>query len=285
MKKIYLALCISASLVLTGCGGGESSSENSSSVQAPAKKKAARDPLMAQDVNMTYYDNGQYQPIVNNTFGDLSYRLADGEPSDVVMINKQTGVISFLNPGDVTIVVEDTSSVYQTSTDTFTVHIEQATNSDLHANYQTLSTLSNKKTRLHVDGQRGPLTYSVAPESQHLLTIDSVTGEMEPLGDEGYAEVIIYDEGNRRYLPTSTRVNISIKAVKPGELKFANIETLFTKKLVIQPQKISDSNEGTLHYALASQDKNSKVLTINRQQGDGCLERWHGDYSCNTDIW
>ncbi len=267
MKKIYLALCISASLVLTGCGGGESSSENSSSVQAPAKKKAARDPLMAQDVNMTYYDNGQYQPIVNNTFGDLSYRLADGEPSDVVMINKQTGVISFLNPGDVTIVVEDTSSVYQTSTDTFTVHIEQATNSDLHANYQTLSTLSNKKTRLHVDGQRGPLTYSVAPESQHLLTIDSVTGEMEPLGDEGYAEVIIYDEGNRRYLPTSTRVNISIKAVKPGELKFANIETLFTKKLVIQPQKISDSNEGTLHYALASQDKNSKVLTINPTTG------------------
>lgn len=267
MKKIYLALCISASLVLSGCGGGESSSDNNSSVQTPIKKKAARDPLMAQDVYATYYDNGQYQPIVNNIFGEVSYRLADDEPNDIIMINKHTGLITYINPGDVTIVAEDTSTVYQSSSDTFTVHIEQATNSDLHADYQAISTLSTKKSKLSVHGQRGKLTFSVAPESQHLLTIDSMTGEMEPLGEEGYAEVIIHDEGNRRYLPTSTRVNISIKAVKPGELKFANIETPFTKKLVIQPQKISDSNEGTLHYALASQDKNSKVLNINPTTG------------------
>ncbi|MDO6500521.1 cadherin repeat domain-containing protein [Photobacterium sanguinicancri] len=267
MKKIYLALCISASLVLTGCGGGESSSENSSSVQAPAKKKAARDPLMAQDVNMTYYDSGQYQPIVNNTFGDLSYRLADGEPNDVVMINKQTGVISFLNPGDVTIVVEDTSSVYQTSTDTFTVHIEQATNSDLHADYQTIPTLSTKKIKLPVSGKRGELIYSVAPDSQYLLAIDSNTGEMTPQGGEGIATVIIKDMGNRRYLPTSKEVQVRIKAIAPGELSFEDINKQFTRNMILEPRKLSGGEEGELSYSIAYQNPKDGVLTIDPKTG------------------
>ncbi|OAN13155.1 hypothetical protein A3K86_15965 [Photobacterium jeanii] len=269
MKKIYLALCISASLVLSGCGGGGSSSDNSSSVQAPIKKKNARDPLMAQDVNAVYSDDPNYKPkaIINNVFGQLSYRLADGQPTDVIIINKQTGQISFLNPGDAIVVVEDTSSVYQTSSDTFTVHVEQATNSDLDADFQTIPTLSTKKIKLPVSGKRGELIYSVASDSQDLLAIDSQTGEMTPQGREGIATVIIKDMGNRRYLPTSKEVQVRIKAIAPGELSFEDINKQFTRNMILEPQKLSGGEEGELSYSIAYENPKDGVLTIDPKTG------------------
>ncbi|MDO6501245.1 hypothetical protein, partial [Photobacterium sanguinicancri] len=71
-------------------------------MQEPPNQTPAPDPMMAQDVTLTYSDSGQYHAIGYNTFGALSFRLAVGVPIGVVMSNILTGVIAFLKPGDVT---------------------------------------------------------------------------------------------------------------------------------------------------------------------------------------
>ncbi|WP_064607398.1 hypothetical protein [Photobacterium sp. J15] len=269
MKNFYSVLLVGAMLAIPGCGGGGGGSSSSSNIgsQAPRPSKAYRDPLMAQDVNTFYSDSGTYSPIVNNRFGQLTFRLADGEPTDVVSVDKYTGELTLLNPGDVRIYVEDNSSVYQTSSDIFTVHLEKSPNVNLSASLLTISTHEAQPKYLDIRGTQGTLSYEVAPDSTHLIDIDRNSGAITPLDTYGWATVYITDNGNRRYEPKTIRASVKVESVSLGELKYGKITQSYSEGLTLMPQQVSGGNKGTFRYQLDYHYADSDVLTVNPYNG------------------
>ncbi|WP_299017920.1 hypothetical protein [uncultured Photobacterium sp.] len=269
MRNIYSVLLVSGMLAISGCGGGGGGSSSSSGTvaQKPRPGKAFRSPLMAQNVNTTYSESGTYHPIVNNQFGQLTFRLADGEPTDVVSVDKYTGSLTILNPGDVRIYVEDNSSVYKTSSDTFTVHIEKSPNFELSASQLTISTLETEAKYLDVRGKQGTLIYDVSSDSAHLIDVDHYTGAITPRGIDGWATVIISDSGNRRYESKTYKATVRIKTVNPGSLEYGKISRPYSEGLTITPQKVSGGDEGIFNYYLSEYHQDSDVLTIDSRTG------------------
>lgn len=265
MRHVFSVLLISAILSVAGCGGGDSSPKPASQTTQP--EKAYRAPLMAQDVSTPYFESGTYDVIVNNVFGKLEYRLVEGEPTDVASVDKNTGDLTLLNPGDVRIIVEDTSPDYQTSSDIFTVHVEKGTNFGLFATTKSISTLEQKAQFLSVHGNKGTLAFEVAPESAHLIDIDSQTGEITPLGIAGQATIIVTDSGNRRYKPASFDAYVIVKAVNPEELDYADLSVAFSDGLTLTPQQLGGGDAGTYRFALAEYNEDSDVLTVDEATG------------------
>lgn len=269
MKYLFVTLLIGIMLSVSGCGGGGDSSSSNSTTQKAKNEKVYREPLKANDIDIEYSDLAKSHSSVLNAYGTLSYRLADGEAKDIVSVEQNTGLLTILNPGDVRIIVEDTSPVYQSSFATFTVHIEKGTNYNLSASRTTISALDTDEKNLshYVRGNQGSLTFELAPESSNLLAINSQTGEFTHYGIPGTARVIVTDNGNHRYQPKFVEFEVVIKAVNPDILEYENLSRDYSEHMSLSPKKVSGDDTGTFTFKLAEGYEDSDVITVDARTG------------------
>ncbi|MCW8328491.1 cadherin repeat domain-containing protein [Photobacterium sp. SDRW27] len=269
MKYLFATLLIGIMLSISGCGGGGDSSPSDTTLQPFKNEKVYREPLKANDIDIEYSNLAKSHSSVLNVYGTLSYRLADGEAKDIVSVEQYTGLLTILNPGDVRIIVEDTSPTYQSSSATFTVHVGKGTNYNLSASRTTISALDTdaKNLSYYVRGNQGSLTFELAPESSNLLAINSQTGEFIHYGIPGTARVIVTDNGNRRYQPKSVEFEVVIKAVNPDILGYDDLSRDYSEHMTLSPKQISGDDMGTFSFKLAESSKDSDVLAVDAHTG------------------
>ncbi|PSU34042.1 cadherin repeat domain-containing protein [Photobacterium lutimaris] len=260
--KIKAALVLLA-LLLFGCGGGGGASD-SEPVQTPQVKQE-REALSAQDLFLTFSEQGIAYPRVSHRVGNTEYRISAGEPEDVIEIDPKSGVISILAAGETQITVVDSSSDYKTSSTTFKVVVKQAENKELSFSDITIPTVSNQNIYLAFLGEKGEVSIDFQPEG--LVRFDPATGTIVAEGIPGEVEVTITDKGDRNYVETTKSAKITIEAVEPDTLEFSPLERPYQTGLALNPVRISGSEGGHFHYELIDGENADPIMTLNEDTG------------------
>ncbi|PSW04339.1 hypothetical protein C9I89_13515 [Photobacterium lipolyticum] len=198
--------------------------------------------------------------------GTLAFSLVEGEPLDVVSVDKQTGILTFINPGDARIQVVDTSSVYETSTATFHVHIEQGVNYSLSVAPKSIPAIEQTPQHIVARGTKGEVTYEVT-DGAEIVAVDLYSGRLTPLGPSGRATIQVSDSGNRQYKPTSKKVDVVVTAVQPAELAYAPITREYEEGLTVDPQQLSGGDQGTFRYSLAEGYQDKGIVSVDERTG------------------
>ncbi|MGF1757681.1 cadherin repeat domain-containing protein [Photobacterium sagamiensis] len=266
MRKIITTFLFILTVALVGCGGGGGSSSSPAPSQPIKAAKQSRVPLTVSDVYEVYSASETKSPSVYNRMGTLAFSLVEGEPLDVVSVDKQTGILTFINPGDARIQVVDTSSVYETSTATFRVHIEQGVNYSLSAAPKIIPAIEQTPQYIVASETKGEVTYEVTA-GDAIVAVDLYSGRLTPLGPSGRATIQVSDSGNRQYKPTTKDVDVVVKAVNPDKLAYAPITREYEEGLTLDPRQLSGGDQGTFRYSLAEGFQDDGIVSVNEHTG------------------
>ncbi|AJR05472.1 hypothetical protein C9J03_09490 [Photobacterium gaetbulicola] len=263
MKMKFKISAVILSLLLFGCGGGGGGSSESNELTKPAEKQD-RAALSAQDLSLTFSEQGIAHSLVDHQVGSAVYKISAGEPSDVIRIDPLSGEITILAAGETQVTVVDSSKEYKTSSTTFNVVVEQAENEALELADITIPTIAGEDIILPVFGQRGEVTVEFQPEG--LVDFNPETGIIAAKGVPGEVEVILTDRGDRNYREATQSAKITIAALAPDELEFSSQERAYQPGLTLSPLKISGSEGGRLKYELVEEEA-EPVITLSEDSG------------------
>lgn len=250
-------------IVLAGCGGG------SSSTPVAAPQKSERVAISVEDIETTYYDGLELFTSVDNAVGNLHFSLVEGEASDVVSINENTGDLQVINPGLVQIKVSDSSSAFESSEHTFQVFIKKGINQDLSADDLTLSAAPNTTGQLVPRNYKGQVTYELESSLDNLISLDA-SGTISTQGKIGSEIVIVKDSGNRRYLPAELEVRVTVVAVDPQNVSYAELDVEYQEGLTLDPNRLSGDDDAIHRYYLTNW---SDVLSIDSESGQMTINK------------
>lgn len=265
-KKRFFAFLVGAPVVLSGCNGSDGGA-----IESPKSIKIQRHELVAEDITETYYESLRVSSRIDYAMGTLSYQLAKGSPTDVVVVDPKSGSVLVLRPGSVKINVSDRSTVYGNSTTSFTLTVEKGINAGLWAQSMQIPANSDDDFFVQARGHKGQVSYRVAEGSSGLLSINSSSGKLTPLS-AGVATVIIEDSGNEKYLSSNTRVEVQIRAIDPSTLSYSHFNVPYSEGLFLSPAKLSGAEGASYQYKIA---KNSptNVITIDQTSGQMNVEQ------------
>ncbi|MFC1503552.1 cadherin repeat domain-containing protein [Pseudomonadota bacterium] len=266
MRKIITTFLFILTVALVGCGGGGGSSSSPAPSQPVEAAKKSRVPLTVADVYEDYSASATKSPSVYNRMGILAFSLVEDEPLDVVSVDKQTGILTLINPGDARIQVVDTSSVYETSTAMFSVHIEKGLNYSLSVAPKIISAIEQTPQYIAASGVKGEVTYEVTA-GDAIVAVDLYSGRLTPLGPSGRATIQVSDSGNRQYKLTTKDVDVVVKAVNPDELAYAPITREYEEGLTLDPRQLSGGDQGTFRYSLAEGFQDDGIVRVNEHTG------------------
>ena len=264
-RYALLATLLLGSLTLYGCGGGGGGGtpDNSQATPSPTPDKHPRQALSCEDRQLSFVDDLLLIPTFDNQFGTTQLSIIDSQPENMAIIGKDNHTITVLKPGMLTIKATDISDGYQDSETTCTFDVAKGINTDFYVPDLTVS-LDSTST-VTVEHNHGALSFSVDANSQHLLEIDPSNGIITPFA-AGTATIHVFDEGNDYYAPTSTTATVTIKAIKSPGLTFAPISEHYSTNLVLEPWKISGSDDAQYTYTL-SEDSRTDVIKVDKDSG------------------
>lgn len=259
-KKSCLAILVGASVMLSGCNGSDGAA-----IESPKSIKMQRHPLTAEDISETYYESRRIQPRIDYAMGEVSYQLADGSPTDVVVVDSKSGSMLVLRPGSVKINVSDTSTVYDDSSTSFTVTVEKGVNTGLWAQSLEIPVNSDDDFFVKARGNKGQVSYRVAEASSRLLSIEASSGKLTPLS-VGTATVIIEDLGNGKYESNTIQVEVQIRAVDPSTLSYSNLSIPYSESVLLTPAQLSGKDGTSYQYKIASNSA-TDIISIDQNSG------------------
>lgn len=269
MKKFkysMLTALVCGSLTLFGCGGGGDDGGSSSTPAGSLQPtKQAREPLTSEDTTLNYTDNLTFTPALGNQYGSIKLRIIDSQPAGMATLSPDATSISVLKPGILTVTATDHSGDYQDSDTTFTLYVNKGINPVFHGQDLSVHLNDGDKQRITVNNAHGELFFSVDPASQNLIDVDPVTGEITPYA-AGIATVHVTDQGNDRFEPATTTINITVSALNAPSLGFAPLSEPYAPQYEMLPWRIYGNENAIYHYSL-SDDSPDNVINIDKDSG------------------
>ncbi|MGF1690911.1 cadherin repeat domain-containing protein [Photobacterium kagoshimensis] len=271
MKYKTLAILISTSLLLTGCGGGGDGESSSPSVApdplkptnplpAPDTKpsKQPRMQLGVTDVEVTYGHGKEVILAIKNQMGNLTYEQVSTNYTNVAKLDPLSNTLTILNAGEITYKVTDTSDDFQTSSSTFTVKVKKA-QAPTPLLKEVVLDQKDRSRYFTVDNARGNLSVELDSGSSTLVDLQYVGGYRFAITPKnpGVATGFIVDAGNQNYAGYKIPFKIDIK--KAITNNFSDIEMKFGAK----PLHQTLSSEATYTF----QANDPEIISIDQASG------------------
>lgn len=208
--------------------------------------------------------------------GEISYAITSG--ADVATINTETGDLSILSHGTVTVTAKKAGNEkYEPAEANYTIVITKTPQTGFAfeiekpdaLQYEENLTFTNTASGGEGDGK---ITYAVADEDKDVASVDSDSGVLTVL-KHGTVTVTATKAEDAVYAEATAAYTLVIEGLEQDALKFANPEpdavVLQYAGMTFTNTASGGSGEGALTYALAEGkdiariDKNSGTVTIN----------------------
>ncbi|MGR5076620.1 hypothetical protein [Photobacterium swingsii] len=272
MKYKTLAVLITTSLTLSGCGGGGGDETTSPSVTPEPTKptttlptpdaKPSKQPRMqlnVKDVEITYGEKSDITLLIQNQMGSLNYELVSTEGNNVAELDPSSNTLSILNAGKLTYKVTDTSDDYQTSSSTFTVKVKKA-QAPTPLLKEVILDQKDTSRSFKVDNPVGALSIELEPSSRDLVTLQDVGGGTFMITPKraGIATGYIVNAGNQNF--NSYKIPFKIDIRKAITNNFKDIEIKYS----VQPYQLPLSSEAEYSFKV----NDPEIVRIDEKTGD-----------------
>jgi|GEM_PF-2780247 len=263
LTRLCAVLVVATSVA--GCGGGDGGGGASTipSVTLPEVKLTQRGPITVHDAEIVFTGYGQrYYPDVVGQIGNLRF---DVDSRSIASDFYDNGLL-ITQAGVVTVTAEDSKDGYETAKDSFTLTIKKGENRELLVDSVYLTTIGHgAQKRPSIRGKKGTTKVMVVAGYEDLISVDYF-GTIKAKGRPGQAKVSVTDSGNDRYAPKTVEVPVTITAVEPGTLEFADLKRTYSPTLTLQAYKQSLEETQSVRYVLSA-DSPDDVIAINEHTG------------------
>ncbi|MCG9738510.1 hypothetical protein L1D32_10120 [Shewanella insulae] len=267
--KQYLSILNAGTTELIATDSGNSQTKSASQRFSISISKAARSPLLTNDISQSYVAGAQLSPSISGVKGTLSLTLAEDQPANVVAIDAQ-GQITVLGSGSVKLLAKDDGGRnFQADTREFNINIAPAETA--FATYQNIAgkplIFGGKLLPVYSGMPTSEVHYQLAAGANtQVVQVHPTTGAMNILGaGETQVEVQQVAPANHTQVPVQ-RFSVQIDKAQNLALKASDVTTRFDADKTASFDVTGV--QGTLHFAIKAGAAEDIISITDAEQGE-----------------